>query len=66
VELKEMVAQLLAQVIPFEAQIVVLSGTFLDPSTKLQVKELSLECTTTARDNLLHQNSQLTKKLECM
>jgi hypothetical protein len=65
-ELKEMVDRFLAQVTPLEAQVEVLSGTILDHSTELQLKELSLECTITTRDDVLHQNSRLTKKLDSM
>jgi hypothetical protein len=64
VELKYMVDQLLAQVTPLETQIGFLSGTILDYSTKLRAKEFSLECTTMVKDDLLHQNSRLTQKLE--
>jgi chromosome segregation ATPase len=66
VELREMVDRLLAPVTPFEAQIGILSGTIVDQSTDLLAIELSLQRTTTTKDNLLHQNSQLTKKLESM
>jgi hypothetical protein len=59
-----MAYKLLAQVTPLEAQIEILSWTIVDQSTELRAKELSLERTTTASDDLLHQTSRLSKKLE--
>jgi hypothetical protein len=59
-----MAYKLLAQVTPLEAQIEILSWTIVDQSTELRAKELSLERTTTVSDDLLHQTSRLSKKLE--
>jgi hypothetical protein len=42
-ELKDMVDQLLAQVVPLETQVGVLSGTIMDMSTKLRARALYLE-----------------------
>jgi hypothetical protein len=64
VEMKDMVDRLLAHLTPLEAEVDVLSGTILDHSTEDWAKELSVECTTTTRDDLLCQNSWLMKKLE--
>jgi hypothetical protein len=64
VEMKDMVDRLLAHLTPLEAEVDVLSVTILDHSTKDWAKELSVECTTTTRDDLLCQNSWLMKKLE--
>jgi hypothetical protein len=63
-ELKEMVDKLLAQVTPLEAQTEIMSGINVDQSTELWAKELILERTTTANDDMLHKNNQLTKKFE--
>jgi hypothetical protein len=62
--LKDKVDQLLPQMTPLETQFGVLSGTILDYSTELHAKELSLERTTTTKDDLLRQNSWLMKKLK--
>jgi hypothetical protein len=59
-----MADKLLGQVTPLEAQIEIMNGTIVNQSTELRAKELSLEHTTTAKDNLLRQNTRLTKKLE--
>jgi hypothetical protein len=48
-----MADKLLGQVTPLEAQIEIMNGTIVNQSTELRAKELSLEHTTTAKDNLL-------------
>jgi hypothetical protein len=53
IELKEMVDRPLVQVTLLETQIGVLSGTIMDHSTKLIAKELCLERTTMAKDDLM-------------
>jgi hypothetical protein len=52
VELKEILNQLLEQVIPLETQVRVLNGTIMHMSTELRAKELGLEWTTTTKEDL--------------
>jgi septal ring factor EnvC (AmiA/AmiB activator) len=63
-EMKKTSDHLSAHVPALEPQVKTLNMTIVDMTTELRAKELSLEHTTTAKDNLLRQNTRLTKKLE--
>jgi hypothetical protein len=52
VELKEMTNWLLEQMTPLETQVGVMNGTIMHMSTELRAKELGLEQTTTAKEDL--------------
>jgi hypothetical protein len=63
-ELKMMVDQLLAQVTPLETQIGVLNSNIIETTSELCAKSLSLERSTTAKDDFQRETTKLTKKVE--
>jgi chromosome segregation ATPase len=63
-ELEKPTYQLSTYVPSLEDQVKTLNGTIEDLNTELHARELSLEQTTTAKDDFQHQSTQLTKKLE--
>jgi hypothetical protein len=64
--MKKTVDQLAAHVPSLETQVKNLNDKIADPNTELCARELSLERTTTTKDDFQRQSTRLTKKLEGM